>query len=393
MCVAADESEACRKAFEHWPNAGLPGDLKQELALPEHFEQAVKLVDEETARSELFAEAVRSGTWRRSRNMRRPASITYTSTRLGLIRKPSFGYTSARSYRSSGPPPESLELWSETPAGKPLDRKSLCGSERGRVRTVELARQPSDGISLSCGRRRRVCDASHFLLDDESFSIVYGPRRLGDFSRSRWADWPPATSHDSLESLEIEPSALDDHEERKRMDLIALEKTNGKTGRGPVLEVVIETPAGSRNKFTYDEHVGVFRLHKILPIGFKFPFDFGFVPGTLDALIVADEPTFTGCVMSVRLLGVLAAEQTEGDKTIRNDRLIATPESAKISPTARTLDDLPARRLEQIQHFFIAYNRYENREFKIVKRQGAAAAVKLVAEGRRKHRQSKSTHG
>ena len=97
--------------------------------------------------------------------------------------------------------------------------------------------------------------------------------------------------------------------------------------------------------------------------------------------------------MSVRLVGVLAAEQTEGGKTIRNDRVIATPESAKIPPTARTLDDLPPRLLEQIEYFFIAYNHYENREFKVVKRQGAAAAVKLVAEARRKHRQSQSTHG
>jgi G6PDH family F420-dependent oxidoreductase len=47
VCVADDESEARRKAFKHWPNAGLPADLKRELALPEHFEQAVKLVDEE----------------------------------------------------------------------------------------------------------------------------------------------------------------------------------------------------------------------------------------------------------------------------------------------------------------------------------------------------------
>jgi len=55
------------------------------------------------------------------------------------------------------------------------------------------------------------------------------------------------------------------------MDLTALEKTNDKSGRRPVFEVVIETPAGCRNKFTYDEQLRVFRLHKILPIGFKFP--------------------------------------------------------------------------------------------------------------------------
>jgi len=177
------------------------------------------------------------------------------------------------------------------------------------------------------------------------------------------------------------------------LDPAQLDKTSAISSRRPLLDVVIETPAGSRNKFTYDEGVGAFRLHKILPVGFEFPFDFGFVPGTLaedgdplDVLIIGDEPTFTGCVMSVRLLGVLVAEQTEKDKTIRNDRLIATPESPKIPPRARTLHDLPRRMLEQIEHFFIAYNRYENREFKILKRAGAVAAVKLVVEARRKYR-------
>jgi len=184
------------------------------------------------------------------------------------------------------------------------------------------------------------------------------------------------------------------------LDPPQLHKISAIASRRPVLDVVIETPAGSRNKFTYDEGVDAFRLHKILPVGFAFPFDFGFVPDTLaadgdpiDVLIVADEPTFTGCVMSVRLLGVLVAEQTEKDETIRNYRLLATPESAKIPARARTLRDLPRRMLEQIEHFFIAYNRYENREFKIVKRAGAAAAVKLVVEARRKYRQSKSTDG
>jgi len=79
-------------------------------------------------------------------------------------------------------------------------------------------------------------------------------------------------------------------------------------------------------------------------------------------------------------------------KTIRNDRLIAPICEDPADPAARTLEDLPPRMLGQIEHFFVAYNHYENREFKVVKRQGAAAAVKLVTAARRKHRQSKSTH-
>ena len=98
------------------------------------------------------------------------------------------------------------------------------------------------------------------------------------------------------------------------MDPAQLDKTSAITSRRPLLDVVIETTAGSRNKFTYDEGVGAFRLHKILPVGFEFPFDFGFVPGTLaedgdplDVLIIGDEPTFTGCIMCCEAVVVLFA--------------------------------------------------------------------------------------
>ena len=170
---------------------------------------------------------------------------------------------------------------------------------------------------------------------------------------------------------------------------------NGKAMPQP-LNVVIETPGGSRNKFLYDEQLNLFRLHKILPIGAAFPFDFGFVPNTLaadgdplDVMVLGEEPTFTGCIVGVRLLGVIEAKQTTKGKTIRNDRLIATPESSKITPTARSLKDVPARILNQIEHFFIAYNRYEKRDFKILRRADRRAAIVLVAEARRKREHSK----
>jgi len=103
--------------------------------------------------------------------------------------------------------------------------------------------------------------------------------------------------------------------------------------------MIVETTAGSRSKFRYDEALGLFRLHKHLPRGCVFPFDLGFVPGTiaddgdpLDVLLVETEPTFVGCLVTARLLGVIDAEQTERGETIRNDRLIATPETPKIRP-------------------------------------------------------------
>jgi inorganic pyrophosphatase len=154
-----------------------------------------------------------------------------------------------------------------------------------------------------------------------------------------------------------------------------------------LVNVVVETPAGSRNKFKFDEKLGLFLLHKILPVGAAFPFDFGFVPGTraedgdpLDVMVVGGEPTFTGCLVTVRLLGVIEARQKEKGTTIRNDRLIGTPETAKIRPVGRSLSDLPARLIDQIEHFFVAYNRFEGREFEPLRRRGPKVAEARIEQ-------------
>ena len=94
---------------------------------------------------------------------------------------------------------------------------------------------------------------------------------------------------------------------------------------------VIETPGGSLNKFKYDEDLGCYTLSGVLPEGMVFPHAFGFVPRTKaedgdpeDILIIMDEPTFTGCVVPSRLIGVMEAEQTEDGKTERNDRVCSS---------------------------------------------------------------------
>ena len=78
---------------------------------------------------------------------------------------------------------------------------------------------------------------------------------------------------------------------------------------GELCNVIIETPKGSRNKFDYDPEVGLFRLGGVLPLGAVFPFDFGYVPGTLgedgdplDVLVLMDEPAFTDCLSSLASL-------------------------------------------------------------------------------------------
>ena len=163
------------------------------------------------------------------------------------------------------------------------------------------------------------------------------------------------------------------------------------------LNVVIETPKGSRNKYNYDEGLGLFRLGGVLPSGASFPFDFGFVPSTvggdgdpLDVLVLMDEPAFAGCLVRTRLVGVIEAEQTERDgETTRNDRLIGVAADSRLHTRVRTLESLGATLLEEIEHFFVSYNQIKGKEFKPRTRSGPERARELVEEGMKKFRRSK----
>jgi inorganic pyrophosphatase len=95
------------------------------------------------------------------------------------------------------------------------------------------------------------------------------------------------------------------------------------------VNVIIDTTKGSRNKYAYDSSRRVFFLKSLLPLGTVFPFDFGFIPSRLggdgdplDALVLMKEEAIVGCLIEVRLIGVIKAEQTKDGKTTRNDRRI-----------------------------------------------------------------------
>jgi len=155
------------------------------------------------------------------------------------------------------------------------------------------------------------------------------------------------------------------------------------------LRVIIDTPQGSRNKFEYDEELGLFKLGGVLPAGAIFPFDFGFVPSTtggdgdpLDVLMLMDEPAFTGCLVETRLLGVIEAEQTEEDgETMRNDRLIAMAANARNHKEVRSLGQLSENLLDEIEHFFVSYNEMKGKRFEPLGRHGAQRAKRLIEDG------------
>ena len=152
------------------------------------------------------------------------------------------------------------------------------------------------------------------------------------------------------------------------------------------LRVVIDTPKGSRNKFAWDEELGLFELGGVLPAGAVFPYDFGFIPNTrgedgdaLDVLVLMDEPAFTGCLVASRLLGVIEAEQTETDgKAERNDRLIAVAAKSRTHGHLESLDQVNAGLIDEIEHFFVSYNAAKDKKFKPLGRFGPARARSLV---------------
>ena len=158
---------------------------------------------------------------------------------------------------------------------------------------------------------------------------------------------------------------------------------------GDTLNVIIETPQGSRNKYDFDPARGLFVVSGVLPLGAVFPFDFGLVPATrgedgdpLDVLVLMEEPTFTGCFVAARLVGVIEAEQTERDgQTQRNDRLIAIAAHSHTYRDVTGLNDLDPALLAEIEHFFVSYNEAKGKTFRPTGRGGPVRARQLVEEG------------
>lgn len=156
-----------------------------------------------------------------------------------------------------------------------------------------------------------------------------------------------------------------------------------------LFNAVIETPKGSRNKFKYMPDSGLFMLHSVLPAGAVFPFDFGYFPGTLgqdgdplDVLVFMDQPAFVGCLVKVRLIGVIEAEQTEIDgKSERNDRIIAAADASQDRKNLTDINELSQELLDEITHFFVSYDEMKGKKFRPLGQKGPQQARQLVKDG------------
>jgi len=152
--------------------------------------------------------------------------------------------------------------------------------------------------------------------------------------------------------------------------------------------VIIETPKGCRNKFDYEPESRLFVLGGLLPEGMMFPFDFGFVPSTLgedgdplDVLVLLDAPAHVGCMIEVRIIGVIMAEQTQKGKTERNDRLLGVAVHSYDHEDMETIEDLGKTFLDQLEAFFVSYNEQRGKKFKVTGTGGPKKAIRFLKTG------------
>jgi inorganic pyrophosphatase len=154
------------------------------------------------------------------------------------------------------------------------------------------------------------------------------------------------------------------------------------------LIAVIETPKGSPNKYKFEQKFGAFVLNTVMPKGSFFPYDFGFIPSTLgedgdplDVLVFMDDPAPVGCLVAIRLVGAIEAEQREENgETKRNDRLLAVAIKSPTHANINDLDDLQPSLLDEVETFFITYTGQRGKKFRPI---GLPAPVRLGRSLRR----------
>jgi inorganic pyrophosphatase len=155
-----------------------------------------------------------------------------------------------------------------------------------------------------------------------------------------------------------------------------------------LVQVIVETPKGSRNKFAYDPQQKIFVLSRVLPAGMVFPLDFGFLPRTaapdgdpVDALLMMDEPAYPGIAVKARLIGIMEGEQVEQDgSSSRNDRLLCVAEATQTYSDIVKLEQVPKILRSQLEEFFANYHRIQGRQYKSLGWKDADAAARSIKE-------------
>lgn len=136
-----------------------------------------------------------------------------------------------------------------------------------------------------------------------------------------------------------------------------------------LINVLIEIPAGSKNKYEFDKDLNAFALDRVLYSSVQYPYDYGFVPNTLaddgdplDGMVIIEQPTFPGCVIAARPIGML--EMIDGGD--RDEKILCVPDQDPRYSQVKSLKDIAQHRLDEIAEFFRTYKNLEKKVTQIL---------------------------
>lgn len=148
-----------------------------------------------------------------------------------------------------------------------------------------------------------------------------------------------------------------------------------------ILNVIIEIPAGSKNKYEFDKELNAFTLDRVLSSSVQYPLDYGFIPNTLgddgdplDGMVIMDEPTFPGCIIAARPIGML--EMVDGGD--RDEKILCVPDKDPRYAHVKSLKDIAPHRLEEVAEFFRTYKNLEKKVTEILGWKDADQVAALV---------------
>ncbi len=150
-----------------------------------------------------------------------------------------------------------------------------------------------------------------------------------------------------------------------------------------LVNVLIEIPAGSKNKYEFDKDLQAFALDRVLYASVHYPFDYGFIPNTLaddgdalDGMVIMDQPTFPGCVITARPIGML--EMIDGGD--RDEKILCVPVKDPRYANVNSLSDIASHRLDEVAEFFRTYKNLEKKVTEILGWKDVDHVLPLVEE-------------
>lgn len=154
-----------------------------------------------------------------------------------------------------------------------------------------------------------------------------------------------------------------------------------------VINVMVEIPKGSRNKYEYDKETGKMWLNRALYSSVHYPGDYGFIANTLaedgdalDAMILMCEPTFPGCYVETKPIGVFNMSDEKG----QDKKILCVPLKDPFWKDVNDIDEVPPHLLKEIKHFFSVYKDLERKKVTVGNWGHRKEAIKVIQDARGK---------